>query len=288
MVGDLQDRNISKLNNKIIEDAEVIIKKSLLLYPSTRPIHKTLEFSSSIYMPGITGNSKGVLSILREAEIKKENGTYKSLIELSEEELSKLITSIIIRAKKPSSEIIGNLYLIKFFNRLEDARELSAIINACSRLGYSDIALSLCLDDKKARTTAESIYANYKQHLISALNFAENNTIIGKNYVIINAKNKIKDTLIGTLASILSMSNKYEEGTIIIAMSYDKEKIKVSARLAGRNGRNVLEILKKTIEKVGGECGGHAQAAGCLIAKEKESEFIKNLTKTLELEVIKI
>jgi len=33
---------------KIIEDAEVQIKKGLLLYPATRPIHKTLEFSFGI------------------------------------------------------------------------------------------------------------------------------------------------------------------------------------------------------------------------------------------------
>ena len=84
------------------------------------------------------------------------------------------------------------------------------------------------------------------------------------------------------------MSKRYEEGTIVVAMSYDKEKIKVSARIVGRNGRNVREILKNTVEKIGGECGGHPQAAGCLISKDKEDEFLENLTKNLELEVVKV
>ena len=288
MVGDMLDREISKLNNTIIQDAKVVIKKGLMLYPATRPVHKTLEFSSSFFIPGVTGNSKGVLNLLGEAGIKRENNEYKSLIELNEGELSKLLTAILLRTKCSGAELIGNIYLINFFNRLEDARELSAMINACSRLGNSEIALSLCLGNGKARKRAEEIYAEYKQHLVSALNFVEQNKIEGKGYVLINAKDRIKDTMIGTIASIISMSREYEDGTIIIAMSYDQDKIKISARVAGRNGINVREMLKIVSQPVGGECGGHPRAAGCLISKEKEKEFLENLTKNLEMPIIKI
>ena len=288
MIGDMLGRSISKLNNKILEDAEVLIKKSLLLYPSTRPIHKALEYSSSMYIPGVTGNYKGALNLLSEAGIKKENGTWKTLIELDENELSKIITSILLRTKRDEKEIIGNIYLVKFFNRLEDARELSAMINACSRLGHSHVALTLCLDDVKSRKKATKIYTNYKQHLVSALNYAENNKIEGKNYILLNAKNEIKDTIIGTVASIMSFSKQYKEGTIIIAMSYDKKKIKISTRVAGRNGRNVREILEKSLYNIEGECGGHEHAAGCLIPIKQEARFIENLMKNLELEVVKI
>jgi len=289
MVGDMLEKNISKLSNLIIEDAEVTIKKGLLLYPSTRPIHKTLEFSSSMFIPGVTGNSRGVLEVLREVGIEKVNGEYKSLIELSEEENSKLITSILLRRiDKNNTEIIGNIYLVKMFNKLEDARELSAMINACSRLGFSEISLLICLGNRQARLKAEKIYADYKQHLIAALNFVSTNKIIGKNYVIVNAKDNIKDTIIGTVASIISVSSMYEEGTIIITMAYCDDKIKVSARIAGRNGRNVREILEAVTNKIGGECGGHAQAAGCYISKEKEEIFINCITKVLDVEVVKI
>ena len=289
IVGDMLDRNLSKLNNKIIEDAELLIKRGLLLYPSTRPLHKALEFSSSMYIPGVTGNPKGVISLLREIGIKKEGKEWKPLIELNDDELSRLLTAIILRTAKQGEELIGNIYLVKSFNKLEDARELSAMINACSRLGYSEIALSLCLGNKKARKKAEDIYAEYKQHLVAALNYAEQNKIEGKGYIIINAGDRIKDTIIGTTASILSMSRQYKPGTIIIAMSYDNEKIKVSARVAGREeGRNVRELLNDSLGSIGGECGGHAKAAGCLLPRNKEDEFIRNVTKNLELEVVKV
>ena len=80
----------------------------------------------------------------------------------------------------------------------------------------------------------------------------------------------------------------YEEGTIITTMAYYDNKIKVSARIVGRNGRNAREILNSVIEQVGGEVGGHENAAGCIISKEKENEFLTSLKKNLELELIKI
>ena len=69
MVGDILDKNIGKIGNTIINDAEMIIKRGLLLYPATRPLNKALEFSSSIFIPGVTGSSKGAINLLRETGI---------------------------------------------------------------------------------------------------------------------------------------------------------------------------------------------------------------------------
>lgn len=289
MVGDMLDRELSKPNNNILNEADLIIKKGLLIYPSTRPINKALEYSS-ILIPGVTGNSRGAINLLKESGIEKENGSYKSLLELSKEETSKLITNILIkRSKQDNSEIIGNIYLIKFFNKLEDARELSARINACARLNHPDVALLLCLGDKQALTKSEKIYADYKQHIISALNYVTvAEKIEGKSYLIINAKNEIKDTIIGTIASILSSSPEYEPGSVIVTMAYSEDKIKVSARICGRQGRNLRELIQTSLGKIEAECGGHAQAAGCLLPKENEKEFIASLKKQLEVELVKI
>jgi single-stranded DNA-specific DHH superfamily exonuclease len=183
--------------------------------------------------------------------------------------------------------MIGNLYLVKFFNKVEDARELSALINACSRMGYPDIALGFCLGSKSLKERAEKVYVEYKQHLVSALRFIEESEKIqGKDYTIIQARDNIKDTIIGTVASILSHSPIYKEGTMIVALAYDQDKVKVSARIAGKQGRNVREILSQIVVPLGGEVGGHPNAAGCLISKEKETLFIESLRKTLEIEPI--
>ena len=290
MIGDCMEKSIDKLNNLIINDGEVKKRRGLLIYPSTRPLNRTLEYCSDPYIPGITGDTKGVIELLREVGIGAPNGKYKSLIELDEEEMSKLVTSIILKNPKVKNrELIGNIFLIKFFNKLEDARELSAMINACSRLGETDTAIQFCMESPKAKKRTELMHTKYKQHIISGLKSAsESEKIEGKGFVIINAKEKIKDTIIGTIASILSNSSVYEDGTIIFTMAYYENKIKVSARSVGRNGRNIREILTSTMQSIEGEVGGHKFAAGCMLSQEKENEFITNLKKNLEIELVKV
>jgi len=290
MIGDLMEKNIDKLNSGILDEGEIQRKRGLLIYPSTRPLNRALEFCSRPFIPGVTGDSKGVIELLREINLTPKNGKYKNIIELNKEEMEKLVTAIMLRnPKSKHKEIIGDIFLIKLFNKLEDAREISAKINACSRFGESSIAIKFCMEIPEAKKLAEEIHAKYKQHLISGIKFAvETEKIIGKGFVIINAEKNIKDTMIGTIASILSTSPMYEEGTIITTMAHYENKIKVSARNVGGAGRNVREILNNVVEKIGGEVGGHEFAAGCNILQSKEQEFLNLLQKNLEIEVVKV
>lgn len=289
MIGDLMEKDVDKLNNEILKDSEIKKRRGLLIYPSTRPINKVLEYSSHPYIPGITGNPEGISEILREAGLNTQK-KCKSLIELDEEEMSKLTTLIMLRNPKvKNKDVIGNIFLIKFFNKLEDARELSAVINACSRLEESSLAIQFCMEIPSAKKKAEYMHVKYRQLILSGLkHVSELEKISGNGFVIINAKNKIKDTIVGTIASILSNSPVYEEGTIITTMAYYEDKIKISARSVGKSNRNLREILNEVIEKIGGNVGGHEMAAGCMIKQEKEKEFIEMLRKSLEIELVKI
>jgi len=291
MVGDLHEKTVGKVFEEILNDSETILKKGLMIYPSTRPLDRSLEYSSNPYIPGVSGSRPGVLKLLREADITSENGKFKALCDLDKEEMTRLITAIVLRSagKSNQEDIIGNLYLVKFFNKLEDARELSALINACSRMGSSEVALGFCLGNRKFKEISEKIYIGYKQKLVAALKYvSEMEKMSGKDYLIINGKDKIKDTIIGTVASIVSHSPLYSKGQIIIALAYNDDKIKVSARVSGKDGRNVREVLSRAVVPVGGEVGGHPNAAGCLIMKNQEEKFISELRKVLDIEVTKV
>ena len=97
MIGDCLEKEVDKLNNSILNDSEIIRKRGLLIYPATRPINRTLEYSSSPYIPEVTGNIKGVLELLREIKINPTNGKYPSILELDERQMPKLITAIMLR-----------------------------------------------------------------------------------------------------------------------------------------------------------------------------------------------
>ncbi len=298
MVGDIMEKEIGPIANTILKDSNATIKKGLLLYPSTRPLNKALEYCSNPLIPGVTGNPTGASELLREIGIEFTQKGYKSLMELNEDEMQKLVTAVTLRiaSTEKIAEFIGNIFLVKFYNQLEDARELSALINACSRMDHSEIALLFCMGNKNARKEADRIYIRYKQNLVQALNYVSSNPdlpkIQGKQYVIINARDNIKDTIIGTVASILSMSTMYKEGTIIVTMAYNEDKIKVSSRISGRsknpNSRSLKEIMDEITGIIGGESGGHQFAAGCLISKEQEEAFITLVKKKLDIELVKI
>ena len=291
MIGDFRNLGNSRISNSILKDAkDVTVKKSLLLFSSTRPIHKALEFSSSIYIPGVTGNAAGAITFLREAGIKLKDGKrYRTLLDLTKEETSRLLT--LISLKRNDAETIGTIYLIKFFNHLEDARELSVLLNACGRLGYGDTALSFCLGSRKAKTTAESVYSKYKHHLISGLKWISvNKKIEGENYVIINAGSAIKDTIMGTLLSILSSSFVYPQGTVLAGLALSEEnRIKVSARVVGEPEEiNLKKILETAAKAAEGEAGGHKKAAGCTIPTSQEAKFLSLLEQELAMQKVKI
>lgn len=290
MIGDCLEKEIDSLNNGILEESGVQRKRGLLIYPSTRPVNRVLEYSSNPYIPEVTGNIRGVLELLRETGLTPEKGKYKSLMELNEKEMKNLTTAILLRNPKiKNKDLIGDIFLIKMFNKIEDARDLSAIINACSRSGKPELAVQYCLEIPSSKKNVELTHIRYKQNIITGLNFVtETKKIEGKGFVIINAQDNIKDTMIGTIASIISNSSIYEEGTIVITMAYYDDKIKISARTAGKKGRNLRELLENIIKSTGGEVGGHEHAAGCIISRKKEKEFIELLRKNLEIELIKI
>ncbi|MBS3076773.1 DHH family phosphoesterase [Candidatus Pacearchaeota archaeon] len=290
-VGDIMDKNYGKVFSSVLSDAETTVKKGILLYPSTRPLDKALEYSSQPYIPGVSGSRTGALGLLRDAGIESDGGKYKALYELNDEEMGRLITAILLKSKSEVNEegLVGNLFLVKFFNKLEDARELSASINACSRMDSPEIALGFCMGNKYCKEEAEKVYITYKQSLVAALKYvSESEKVEGKDYMIINARDRIKDTIIGTVASILSHSPLYKEGLVIVALSYNEDKIKVSARIAGRQGRNLRELLHRVVVPIGGEVGGHPNAAGCLISRGAEDKFIEELRKVLDVEVVKV
>ncbi|MCX8193926.1 MAG: DHH family phosphoesterase [Candidatus Pacearchaeota archaeon] len=297
LIGDVLDKNIGKLTSRILQDAQesgMQIRKGLTVFSSMRPVHKALEFSN-IFIPGVTGYANGALEMLRELgiEVKTSQG-YRTLLDLNKEELSRLITGILLRRvnKGHDQEILDNIYLIKIGSRLFDAREISSMINACGRLGYSSLAIAFLAGSKKAREKIEDVYTKYKSHIIKALNLINGmKKIQGEDFVIINAKNAIKDTIIGTVVSILSSSFLYNPGAVVVGMSHRTDnKIKVSARIVkGSDNRiNLYHLLRSIVNITGGEVGGHINAAGCLISKEKEQEFLELLEKKLRTQEIKI
>lgn len=302
-IGDVQEnKGFQKLNDDILQDAielnKIEIKTGLRMFGmQTKPLHKVLENSTELYIPGITGNESGALKFLVDVGINPKVGNkWKKLVNLDEEDMKKLVTGIILKrlgSEKMPEDVLGPIYLLKEEeeeNPTKDAKEFSTLLNACGRLAKFSYGIGACLGNNAFRKKAIDVLGEYKKEIIDSLTWfykAKKDMKTGENYVIINCGDNVKDTLVGILASMVAKSDLYNEGTIIIAMSNTiDDNIKISIRRAGSRSkedfdlRAILQNITKSIS--GSICGGHKFAAGSLIAQDKEEQFIESAEKVLK------
>lgn len=305
-IGDMQEgkKGFSKLNESILKDSiesgKIEIKNGLRMFGmQTKPIHRVLEYSTDPYIPNVTGSEEGAKQFLKEIGIDlKKGGKFKKMIHLNEEDMKKLVTAIILKrlgSEAKPDDVLGPIYLLKDEeeeNPTKDLKEFATLLNACGRLSKPSLAIGTCLGSVKIKKKAIELLMQYKREIINSLDwfYANKNkkVIENKGYVIINAEDNIRDTLIGTLGSIISKSNVYAEGTVIISLvnTYSNE-IKVSARSSGHECYVDLgEIMRKVVEVVGGIGGGHKCAAGALIPLSKEQKFITEVSRLLDKQVL--
>ena len=294
-IGDIQEDNgFIGLNKEILEDAKekIEVKKGLKMFGhQTKPLHKLLMFSTDPYIPGVSGNESGTLKFLSDLGINiRADGKFRKLINLGKEELKKLTSAIIIRRFENEGEnpedVLGDIYLLKDEEEgssIKDAREFATLLNASGRLNKSYIGVGVCLNNNKMKTEAIEMLDSYKSEIVKYLNWFYDNkdNFDYGNFVLINAKDNIKDVFIGVIMSIISRSNIYKEGTLLIGMAHGNNEIKISSRCSGKGNKNLNELMLKLTSTVGGSAGGHYSAAGGFISLDKEEEFIKHTKKLL-------
>ena len=293
-IGDVQENNgFSRLNNEILETAKAkgkikVIKGLRVFGAQTKPLYKILQYCTNPYIPNVTGSESNAIHFLQQMGIDPKNGKeWKKLVHLTEDEIKKLSAGIIMKRvdeEKPE-DIFSYVYILcdeEKESPLRDAKEFSTLLNACGRLNKSSLGIGTCLNDEKIKKKAITNLLGYKREIVRTIKWYEENEdsedIIKKNgVIIINAKDNVMATMIGTLASIISSSNGFDETTFVMSMArLLNKKTKVSLRISDRKADvDLFKIISDIAEKVDGEAGGHLSAAGAVIPTDREEEFIK-------------
>jgi len=296
-IGDMQEKQgFLGLNKIILQDAldsnKIEIITGLRMFGSqTRQLYKILQYSTDPYIPGITGNETSTLEFLKKLNLNKN----KKLFELTQEETKTLVTAIILQrlgSEDTPEDVLGNIYLLKEEqdnSPTKDLKEFSTLLNSCGRLGKYSLGIGTCLNDENSKEKAIELLHDYKKEIITSLNWFYKNRkspyIIEKeNLTIINAEDNIRDTIIGTITSIISKSNLYPEKTILLSLAHTLDAdTKISIRISGfkKNSINLKETLNNIVKKFDCKAGGHLNAAGSIIPQEKEQEFIELAQKSI-------
>ncbi len=299
-IGDIQEEHgFLKLNKDILEEAinlqKIKVIKGLRVFGAqTKPLYKVLEYSTNPYIPGVSGSESGAIQFLQQIGVNPKDGKgWRKIVHLSDEELKKLATAIIMRRldeAKPE-DIIGNVYILPNEEKespLRDAKEFSTLLNACGRLGKASLGIGACLGDKLIKRRAIGNLKDYKRQIVNAIRWYEKNTdkiIKGNGFMIINAEDNVLSSIIGTLASIISRSGDIKDGTYILSIAdMLNGKTKASLRISGQEKNvNLFSVIKEIADSVkDAEAGGHMFAAGAVLPTTKEQEFIRNAKEILE------
>ncbi len=306
-IGDVQENNgFLKLNDEILQTAvkkkKMKVETGLRLFGiQTRPLYKVLQYSTNPYIPDVSGSESGSIQFLKSLGINpKSSKGWKKYIHLTGDEIKKLLAGIVIKRKgedKPE-DILGNIYTLlkeEPESPLRDAKEFSTLLNACGRLGKASLGIGTCLNDAKTKKKALNSMLKYKREIVNAIQWFNQNkdkkdVHKEEGILIINTKENIMPTIIGTLASILAKSTEIKENTFILSLGRDVDSTtKVSLRIAGIKPNEKIDlrdIIKEIVEKAGGEAGGHYSAAGAIIETKKEKEFLETAKEVLRKHVM--
>lgn len=287
-----QEGEFLGLNKDLLERAEkadlIHKRQGLDLYGrSTKPIHKSLMYTSDPHLDGITNNESGAIQFVQSCGVEiRENGDFKTLSDLTEEEEKQLIHGLITQGYSVQP-LLRNVFVL---NNGKGIDEYSTVINACGRLGEPKTGVEILLEEDEK--LMEKISRKYGRKISSSLNYVEDNKdneelIYEDGIGVIDGKDQIEDDFIGTVTTI-SMSNGFfnDELPVIIGVAEsDKDKIKASCRAtkdAVEAGLNLGEVIEEICEEIDGEGGGHNIAAGAKFPLEKKQEFIEMVEEKVE------
>ncbi len=307
-IGDSQIGSIGEewglfgLNRELLKDSietnKIKVTKGLRLWGRyTRPIHKALEYTVDPYIPNVSGSESNAVQFMQELGIplKKDNGEWRTMADLSDEEQKKLASGIIaerVNGGHPNAEwVFGDVYeLLDKGGECRDANEFATVLNACGKMGKGYLGVQLCLNVAKAFLEVKWVLEQYRKSLGGAVRWVyeqiekANGDVVRKTpkawYVL--AGSKVSEHIISNVISIIEKSASPH--VPVFAFADAEDGVKVSARACHKvveGGVNLKSLVAKAAEKAGGQGGGHSGAAGATIPPGSEEAFISAVEEIL-------
>jgi single-stranded DNA-specific DHH superfamily exonuclease len=142
----------------------------------------------------------------------------------------------------------------------------------------------LCLGEANLNQVWE-ILEDYRKQVSEGIRLLREGNIVFSTphaYFIL-AGDKIKDTFIGTITSIALNSNIFDSKKPVFGIAESEENtLKISARLPKEiKNINLREVLYYAAKLLKGEAGGHTHAAGALIDKNLQNDFVNIVDRKL-------
>lgn len=304
-LADQQDKGEKKtllgLNRLIEADAKkaglLETRVDLIFYGyETRPLAKAIAYTTTPFIPGLSGREDRCTAFLKEANIDlKSEGRWRALRDLTEEEKRTIFSSLSKHMlyegcdAKAVYNLIGTIYTMKAeeaWTQMRDGREYASLLNSCARMERSSIGLALCLGDRdEALKEAGKTLEAYRRRISEYLDLVREEGRIEELSHIYSLKGlgEIDERIIGVIASILLSTGILKKSKPIIAWAEAGNGIiKVSARATEEMAKQCIDlgaVMMEAAEPFEGRGGGHDIAAGAFLPETMGDKFLMRVDR---------
>jgi len=301
-LGDMQDKNkersLGGANQIIVEDAVnsgslELVTDLLFFGRETRPIHKALAYTTTPFIPGISGEEDKSLAFLMGLGIKPKSGEkWRALRDLSQDEKRQLFSALsdYLVSKGFKSDVamslLGTVYVLareEPWTPLRDAREFALLLNSTGRTGKSGLGVAICMGDRgKCLEEANAALDKYRRAITEILRWLDahpDRVEEMDSIYVLHGGEAVDEKMISAISTTLSTNMpNMEKPVIAYAVIPDENILKVSARTVDAltaKGFNIGEIMRVSAEKFNGSGGGHDIAAGAQVPIKNRENFLK-------------
>ncbi len=271
LAGAIGDKQAMNGANKFILD-EAVEKKAVTVKKGLRmgddPVEEMLEHSIDPYLD-ITGDKDKIKIFLDKL------GAKGRLKELSEEQLMKLSSAIVLKLAKQNpaavESLIGDVYTLNN-EVISNIYDFVNIMNACGKDENAGIAIALCMRDASVVDEAKACALEHQRGVIAAIKKAQVQIKQARSfrYVLLDDSSST-GIIAGTMTRYLYPDKPF------ITLNQVEDKIKISARGTRKlvsAGLDLASAMREASFSVEGIGGGHDVAAGATIPRGTAMKFI--------------
>ena len=287
--GDMQGQNgFTGVNELILNDAiesgTLEIHEDLkIVSKSSEPVFKSLAYTFSPPLPGISGDFEGAREFLE-----KMNLSYGIKFTDLEDEEKDLLKDALINV---NPEIFGDCYTVpRQVPLLRDLEEFSYILDACGKNKKQGLGLSIALGEKdKALDAALRLQRQYRDQIVKGLEWVKREGAVQLSTIqYLYSEDKVLKSVMGTIASIGLSVELLDDSKPVIGLSRLHNDIKISGRTTREmveKGVNLGKALQDSSNNFGGTGGGHDIAAGAMIPFESKDNFLNLVNEMVEYQL---
>ena len=287
--GDMQGQDgFTGVNKLILDDAlesgTVEIHEGLkIVSKASEPIFKSLAYTFSPPLPGISGDLEGAQEFLE-----KMNLSYGIKFTDLEDEEKDLLKEALISI---NPDIFGDCYTLpKETVVLQDLEEYSYILDACGKNKKQGLGLSIALGERdQALDTALRLQRQYRDQIVKGLEWIKREGAQQLNAIqYLYSEDKVLKAVMGTIASIGLSVQLLDNSKPVIGMSRLHNDIKVSGRTTRPmvdSGVDLGKALRDSSNNFMGNGGGHDIAAGAMIPYEAKDQFLHLVDEMVEYQL---